>query len=282
MGPKARLTSMVSSTSVIGVLSSELPTARDVDAVLGPPQDRVEPMRSDDVHDLSRVGDHVRPAIGNAHLRKVLQDVEADTLKNHHASQFQACQIAELASRLLDRTGSCDKHLCARVHLALSEKLRESFYFEQRELRPGEHDEIGAAVLEIVAGVYASEIGIGYNDLVLWSIPAKSGFQARRFRCHADHVKHGHGAVAGEGATQVFELVGNGCPPHAMKDRNCIIILMLFADDLADCSPIGHIIQLCGETHADRSLPMPIEMKAVFRRSSGHRRSERRRSSLEV
>src|SRR5215471_12953953 len=121
---------MVSITSLIGVLSSELPAARDLDAVLGPPQDRVEAMRSDDVHDLGRVGDHICPAIGNAHLRKVLQDVEADTFENHHTRPFQPCQIAELAGRLLYRAGSCDKHLRARIHLAPSEKFREPFYFE--------------------------------------------------------------------------------------------------------------------------------------------------------
>src|SRR5213594_2341513 len=55
--------------------------ASDVHAILGAPQDRVELVRADDVYDLGGVGDHVGPAVGDAHGCEVLQHIEAHALE---------------------------------------------------------------------------------------------------------------------------------------------------------------------------------------------------------
>src|SRR5213594_800622 len=57
--------------------SLQPPGASDVHAILGASQDGVELVRTDDVHDLGGVGNHVGPAIGDAHDCEVLKDVEA-------------------------------------------------------------------------------------------------------------------------------------------------------------------------------------------------------------
>src|SRR5262245_40382354 len=116
---------MLAITSLMNFSSPQFARARDIDAVPRSPQHRVEPMRSNDVHDLGRVRDHVGPAIGNAHLRKILQDIEADTLEYHDAGLFQDRQITEPAGRLFYRACGGDKYLRARMHLAPGEKLRQ-------------------------------------------------------------------------------------------------------------------------------------------------------------
>jgi hypothetical protein len=74
----------------------------------------------------------------------------------------------------------------------------------------------------------------------------------------------------------MLQLVRHWSTPHADKYRHSEIILVPLADDLANRTPIGEVIQVRFEPNDQRGLAVPLEMKAVFRSAAGQRCGEGR------
>src|SRR5213594_4767019 len=112
--------------------SLQPPGASDVHAILGAPQYRIELVRADDVHDLGGVGDHVRPAVGDAHGREILQDVEAYAFEQGDTGFLERLQVSEVSSLALHAGVGRHENLRTTVQLAPRETLGETLDLEER------------------------------------------------------------------------------------------------------------------------------------------------------